>query len=104
MSGLYRVRMFRGTFGFTCKSESILTVSHILAHKPLTPCVNQEADALAQVQTLAIDTLVDIADWLHRKSGHHSTQVEWHVAKDAGLPLKYSDLVNSITACHVCST
>lgn len=102
MSGPYGVRMFRGTFRFTCKSESILTVSHILAHKPLTPCGNQ--DALAQVRTLAIDTLVDIADWLHRKSGHHSIQVEWHIAKDAGLPLKYGNLVNAITARHVCST
>ena len=30
--------------------------------------------------------------------GHHSGQVEWHIAKNSGLPLKYSDLVNAITA------
>lgn len=67
-----------------------------------TPC-NQEADALAQVCDLATDPSVDTTDWVHRKSHYHSIQVERYIAKDAGLPLKCSDLVNAVTACPVCS-
>lgn len=40
---------------------------------------------------------------MHRKSGHRGTQVGWHIAKDAGLPLKYSDLVTVAMAWPVCS-
>lgn len=54
----------------------------------LTPPGNQEADVLA----LATDPSVDTADW-----------VEWHIAKDAVLPLKYSELINAVTACPMCS-
>ena len=42
----------------------------------------------------ATDPSVATADWVHRKSGHCNTWVRWHIAKDAGLPLKCSDLVN----------
>ena len=27
----------------------------------------------------------------------------WHLTKDAGLPLKYSDLLNAVPTCSVCS-
>ena len=79
--------------------EAILPVFHVLARKALTPPGNQEADALAWVQSLATDPSADTADWMHGKSGHHRAWVGWHIAKDVGLPLKYSDLVNAITAC-----
>lgn len=46
---------------------------------------------------------VDIADWVHRKNGHHCAQMGWCIANDAGVPLKYSDLVNVVTACSLCS-
>lgn len=36
--------------------EALLTVFHILAHKALTPPVNQEVDVLAQIQALATCT------------------------------------------------
>lgn len=36
------------------------------------------------------------------KSGHHNDQIKRHIAKDAGLLLKYSDLVNAGKACSVC--
>lgn len=65
-------------------------VSRVPAHKTLTPSGNQKADVLAQVHTLTTDPSVDI-DLVHRKSDHCCTQVGWHIAKDAGLPLKYSD-------------
>ena len=41
---------------------------------------------------------------MYKKGSHHSAWVGQHVAKDAKLPLKYSDLVNAVTACPVCST
>lgn len=31
--------------------------------------------------------------------GHLCTQVGWHIAKDTGLLLNYSDLVNAVPAC-----
>lgn len=40
---------------------------------------------------------------MHRKSGHCGTRVGWHLTQDAGLPLKYSDLVNAVPTCFVCS-
>ena len=35
--------------------------------------------------------------------GHHNVHIKWHFIKDAGSVLKYSDLVNAITACPVYS-
>lgn len=32
------------------------------------------------------------------KKGHHNAEIKWPLAKDAGLLLKYSDLVNAGTA------
>lgn len=40
---------------------------------------------------------------MSRKSGHCSAQVGWLIARDAILLLKYSDLVNVITICHMCA-
>lgn len=37
---------------------------------------------------------MNTVNWVHRKSGHHSARVGWRVARESGLPLKYSDLVN----------
>ena len=39
---------------------------------------------------------------MHRHSGHHSAHVRWSIAKNPGLPLRYSDLVNAVTICPVC--
>ena len=38
--------------------------------KALIPSSNQEANALFLVQVLATGPSVDIANWVHRKSGH----------------------------------
>lgn len=78
------------------------SIFHALCHRALTPPDHQEAGALAQIWTLAIELSVDITDWIHGEDGHHSTQMGWHIAKDAELTWKYSDLVNAITACPVC--
>lgn len=67
-----------------------LTFFHILAHKALTLPGNQEAGALAQIWALATDPSVNMADWIRRKNSHHSTQMEWHIAEDAELPLTYT--------------
>ena len=83
--------------------ESILTVFHVPAYNALTPPGNQEADTLARVEALATDPSVDTEDWGHRKSGHHSARVGSYIAKDAGLSLTYSDLVNAATASPGCS-
>lgn len=40
------------------------------AHKALTCPGNEEVDGLARVQ--ANDPFVSIADWVHRKNGHHN--------------------------------
>lgn len=74
-----------------------LTVFHVPAHKALTPPDNLEAEVLAT------DPAVDTTDWMHRKSGHSSDPVEWHITRDVGLPWKYTDLVNVVTSCPVCS-
>lgn len=62
----------------------------------LTPPGKHEADALAQVQALATDPSVDTVDWVHRKNGHPNALIRWLIAKDAELPLRYSDLVNAV--------
>lgn len=62
---------------------------------PDTPC-NQQA------QALATDPSVDRGDLVHRKSGHCSAWVGWHSARDARLPLQYSNLVNAVTADPMC--
>ena len=82
---------------------AVLTIFHVTAHKVLNLSGNQEADALAGVPALATGPSVDTVDWVHRKSGHHSAQGAWHIAQDARLLTKYSDLANAITACRVCS-
>ena len=74
---------------------------HILAYKVLIRTGNQDADALAWVQTLETDPLVDQT---HTERNCHSSWVGWHIAKDAGLPSKYSDLVTAVTSCPLCST
>ena len=83
--------------------EAVLIVFHVLAHKALTHPGSLEADALAWVQALTTDPSVHTADWVHRKGGQHSAQVGWHIAKDARLLLKYSDLVSVVAARPVCS-
>lgn len=47
------------------------------------------------------DPLIDIADWVHRKNGYH----RWNdiLPRMLDLPLKYSDLVNVVTASPICS-
>lgn len=82
--------------------EVVLTIFHVLAHKALTLPDNQETDAQAPVWTFATHLSVEIPDWEHGKSSHHSTQVAWHTAKNARMPLKYSDLTNLVTSCPVC--
>ena len=72
-----------------------LTVLHVPAHKALITPDNQEAEALV------IHPAIDRVDWVHRKSGHYSAPVRWHIARDAGLPLKYTDLINVVTSCCV---
>ena len=42
--------------------EAVLTVFPVLTHKTLTPLGNQEANAPAQVQTLATNSSTDAAD------------------------------------------
>ena len=51
----------------------------------------------------ATDPEVDIADWMHRESGRHGAHVGQHMANNAGLPWKYSDLANAVRACPGCS-
>ena len=50
------------------KLEAIISVFHMLVHKTLTHPGNQEDDALAQVQALATNPSIYMADWLNRKS------------------------------------
>lgn len=82
-----------------CRQEckAVLIISCIPTHKVLTPTGSQEGDALA------VDSLVREADLVHRKSGLCCIQVGWHTVKDARFPLKYSNVVNGVIACHVCS-
>lgn len=56
-------------------------------------------EALAQVCALPTGLSVDTADCVHREWGHRSTWVGWGIARDAGLPLTYGDLVNALTVC-----
>ena len=88
--------------------EAVLTVFHISAHKVLTsphPPLpgNQEVDDLTGVCTLATDSLIVTEDRVHRKSSLRSVQVGWRIVKNAGLYLKYSNLVNAVMTCPVCS-
>ena len=108
---LWLCKVWLGTVTETNKEENSIRIlvpalergrNSIYPHRAIAPS-NQEADILAQAWTLANDLSVDIADWVHRKRGHHSTQVEWRIDKNAGLPLIYSDLVNVVTACPMCS-
>lgn len=55
--------------------EAAPTVLHVPAHKALTPPGNQEAGALACMQTLATEPLVHMADSIHGKSSYCSVQV-----------------------------
>lgn len=71
------------------------SVSHVAAHKALTHPDSQKAYALAQVQILT-DPSGAIADLVHRKSGHCCNQMGLHIAKDAGLPLKYSGMISAV--------
>lgn len=75
-----------------------LCIVHVPAHK--TAPGTQEADALAKIHALATDPLVDTADWVSWKSGPGSAQIGWCIAKEAGLPLTYSDLVNAVIFFH----
>ena len=66
-------RRCRKTFGSICKNlrqSSLFFTSQ--AHKALTSPGNEEGDGLAGVQALATDPSVSIADWVHRKNGHHN--------------------------------
>lgn len=102
MGGPYGVKMCGGTLGFACGSirqTPLSSRSWLIRH--WHPC-NQKADALAWLSALETKPLVDTAKWVHRESGLHNAVVGWHIAKDVGLPLKYSDLVNVVIACHVC--
>ena len=40
---------------------------------------------------------------MHRKNGHHNAQMKGHIARGAGLLLKYSEMVSTITTCPVYS-
>ena len=53
---------------------------------------------LSRYEPWGLIASVDTADWVYRKSGCCSAWVGWHIAKDARLPLKYSDLVNAVAA------
>lgn len=77
------------------KPKVFLTVFHVLGHKALDTHNNQEVGALAWEQTLTTVPSGDTTDWVP-KSGHPCAWVGWCIAKDAELPLKYSDLVNAI--------
>lgn len=79
-----------------------MVLGQVLEYHAVLPD-NQEADSLAQVWALATDSAADTEDWVHKKGGHCTTQVGWHIAKGAGLPLKYSDWFNAVAACLVCS-
>lgn len=84
---LWDQNMSRG-IGFIYKSlRQFSPSSTFLAYKALTFRSNLEADAVAQVQALAADPIVDTVDWMHRKSNYCSTQSGWRIAKDARLPL-----------------
>lgn len=50
-----------------------------------------------------MDPSVDTEDWMHRIIGHCSARMGWHISKDAQWPLQYSDDVNALTVCLVCS-
>lgn len=80
--------------------EGVLTVFHVPAYKVLTPAGNQESGLGMSPRKWPFSSYADL---VQRKSGHHSTQVGGHINKDAGLPLKYSDLVNAVTSRSVYS-
>lgn len=86
------------------EAKAVLTVFHIPAPKALIPPGCREADALAQVSGTEPQHLTfrQTANWVYRKHAHRGTRVDGHTAKEARPPLKYSDLVNSVT-CPVCS-
>lgn len=55
---------------------------------------------MAKIHALATDLSVDTVDWVHQKSGPGSAQIGWLIAKEAGLLLTYSDLVNTVIECR----
>ena len=90
-------------FGFTCRKLRQSSQSSTSQFNALKPPGNQETDAPTQLQAPATDPSEGTADWVCRKSGHLCPQTGWRIAKDARLPLKYSDLVNAVTVRPVCS-
>ena len=99
MTGLYRVRMCGETSGFTSKS---LRWSLLSFMSQLIRCWHpwQSRSWCPSLGISPSNWPCDTAGKVHKNSGHHSAQAGWHIAKDTGLPLKYRDWVDAVTACH----
>lgn len=65
--------MWEGIWVLLQEPEAVLIVFLVSVYKVLTTPGNQEAGALALVQTLTTDSSVDTADWVHRKSSHQNS-------------------------------
>lgn len=93
--------MCKKTCGSICQNlrqSSLSSMSQLIRHW----CLRQSGSC-------GLDTgfscwpSVDTTDWMHGRKGHRHAWVRWHIAKDVLLPLKYSNLVNTVTACPMCS-
>lgn len=92
--------------GETCVSiahpGAVLTVLHVPAHEALTSPGSQEGEALAVVPAPDIDPSVDTADGVLRRRDHMAPGGMVY-CQGCRIALKYSDLLQAVTACPVCS-
>lgn len=95
--------MWKDIWAHLQESKATLNVYNAPVHKILALSGIQEPDALAWVPVLVTDISVVTGDWTQRKRCHHSACVRWYIAEDARVPLKHSELVNTLTECLVCS-
>lgn len=69
---LWGQEMWKNIWDHLQEPKADLTVFHVPAYRVSTPPDNKEADDLAKINTLATDLSVVIAEWVHRRRGHHS--------------------------------
>lgn len=81
---------------------AVLSILHVPAHEALTFPGNQEGEALAVVPAPGIDPSVDTADGVLRRRDHMAPGGMVY-CQGCQIALKYSDLLQAVTACPVCS-
>lgn len=96
-----------------CKVERLqeplvsLIVCHVSPYQSDSPPITMKADISAKIRTLAALQSSELADWMHKHSGHCRAVVGWEIAKREGLLPHYADLVAAVAAvlppvpCHI---